>query len=57
MKNNSHPKTQVSESLVREVLTSYNKHKSEYRLNTLLRLTPDEIIEHIVKDLNDKSRK
>ena len=57
MKNDSHPKTQITESLVREVISSYNKHKSEYRLNTLLRLTPDEIIEQITKDLNNDTTK
>jgi hypothetical protein len=33
------------------VITSYNKHKGEYKLNTLLRLTPDEIIQKIAEDL------
>ncbi len=42
---------QISESLIREVITSYNKHKGEYKLNTLLRLTPDEIIQKIAEDL------
>lgn len=54
MKNDT--QTQITESLIREVITSYNKHKGEYKLNTLLRLTPDEIISQITKDLNDKNR-
>lgn len=49
MKNNI--QFQISESLIREVITSYNKHKGEYKLNTLLRLTPDEIIQKIAEDL------
>lgn len=48
--------TQITESLIREVITSYNKHKGEYKLNTLLRLTPDEIIKQIAKDLNGKDK-
>ncbi len=50
-------KTPITESLIREVITSYNKLKGEYRLNTLLRLTPDEIIAEIAKDLNQEHGK
>jgi alkanesulfonate monooxygenase SsuD/methylene tetrahydromethanopterin reductase-like flavin-dependent oxidoreductase (luciferase family) len=41
----------ITESLVREVLTSYDKYRGQYRLNTLLVMTPDEIIEQIAEDL------
>jgi hypothetical protein len=51
MKNNSHPKTQITESLIREVITSYNKHKGEYRLDAPIFLTVDEIINRIMVDL------
>jgi len=43
--------TQITESLIREVITSYNKLKGEYKLNTLLVMTPDEIIKQIAEDL------
>jgi hypothetical protein len=45
-------KTPITESLVREVISSYNKLKGEYRLNALKFRTADEIIEQITKDLN-----
>ena len=51
MSNNSHPQTPITESLIREVISSYNKHKGEYKMNTLLRLTPEEIIQKIAEDL------
>ena len=57
MNNNSHPQTPITESLIREVITSYNKHKGEYKLNTLLRLTPDEIIQKIAEDLEKEHAK
>jgi len=57
MKNNSHPKTQITESLVREVISSYNKLKREYRLDAPMFLTTDEIIEQIAKDLNEAHAK
>lgn len=44
---------QVSESLIREVITSYNKLKGEYKLESLKFRTVDEIIEQIAKDLNE----
>ncbi len=50
-------KTPITESLVRDIITSYNKHKGEYKLNTLLRLTPDEIISKITEDLNQENGK
>lgn len=43
--------TPITESLIREVITSYNKLKGEYKLNTLLVMTPDEIIKQIAEDL------
>jgi hypothetical protein len=51
MKNNSHPQTPITESLIREVLTSYDKYRGKYKLNTLLMMTPDEIIKQIAEDL------
>jgi len=55
MKNNSHPKTQITESLIREVITSYNKHKGEYRLDAPIFLTVDEIINRIMVDLKQEN--
>jgi alkanesulfonate monooxygenase SsuD/methylene tetrahydromethanopterin reductase-like flavin-dependent oxidoreductase (luciferase family) len=43
--------TPITESLIREVLTSYDKYRGQYKLNTLLVLTPDEIIKQIAEDL------
>ena len=51
MKKGSHPKTQITESLIREVISSYNKHKGEYRLDAPIFLTVDEIINRIMVDL------
>ena len=45
--------TPITESLVREVITSYNKLKREYKLEALKFRTVDEIIEQITKDLNE----
>jgi len=44
--------TPITESLIREVITSYDKYRGKYKLNTLFMMTPDEIIEQIAKDLN-----
>ncbi len=49
--------TPVTASLVREVITSYNKLKGEYKLNALKFRTVDEIIEQITKDLNEANVK
>jgi alkanesulfonate monooxygenase SsuD/methylene tetrahydromethanopterin reductase-like flavin-dependent oxidoreductase (luciferase family) len=43
--------TPITESLIREVITSYDKYRGKYRLNTLLVMTPDEIIKQIAEDL------
>ena len=43
--------TPITESLIREVLTSYDKYRGKYKLNTLLMMTPDEIIKQIAEDL------
>jgi len=43
--------TPITESLIREVLTSYDKYRGKYKLNTLLVMTPDEIIKQIAEDL------
>jgi hypothetical protein len=45
--------TPITESLVREVISSYNKLKREYRLDAPMFRTADEIIEQIAKDLNE----
>jgi hypothetical protein len=45
--------TPITESLIREVISSYNKLKREYRLDAPMFLTADEIIEQITKDLNE----
>ena len=49
--SNQEPKTEITESLVREVITSYNKLKGSYRLNTIQVMTPEEIIRKIAEDL------
>jgi hypothetical protein len=43
--------TPITESLIREVITSYDKYRGKYKLNTLLVMTPDEIIKQIAEDL------
>jgi hypothetical protein len=43
--------TPITESLIREVITSYDKYRGKYKLNTLLMMTPDEIIKQIADDL------
>lgn len=50
--SNQEPKTQITQSLVREVISSYNILKGKYRLDAPMFLTTDEIIEQITKDLN-----
>jgi hypothetical protein len=52
--SNQEPKTQITESLIREVITSYNKLKGSYRLNTIQVMTPDEIIQKIAEDLKNE---
>jgi hypothetical protein len=49
--------TPITESLIREVLTSYDKYRGKYKLNTLLMLTPDEIIKQIAEDLKKEHAK
>ena len=56
MSETQHPKTPLTESLVREIISTYNHYKGQYRVNSLIRLTPDEIINQITKDLNDKNQ-
>ena len=43
--------TPITESLIREVITSYDRYRGKYKLNTLLMMTPDEIIKQIAEDL------
>jgi hypothetical protein len=50
--SNQEPKTPITESLVREVISSYNSLKGKYRLDAPIFMTTDEIIEQITKDLN-----
>jgi hypothetical protein len=52
--SNQEPKTQITESLIREVITSYNKLKGSYRLNTIQVMTPEEIIKKIAEDLKNE---
>lgn len=57
MENQNHQiETPVSESLVREIITQYNRRKGKYKLNSLHMLTVDEIIEQITFDLNDNNK-
>jgi tRNA uridine 5-carbamoylmethylation protein Kti12 len=55
--SNQEPKTPITESLVREVISSYNSLKGKYRLDAPIFLTVDEIIEQITKDLNQSNVK
>lgn len=49
--------TPITESLIREVLTSYDKYRGKYKLNTLLMMTPDDIIKQIAEDLKREHAK
>lgn len=49
--------TPITESLIREVLTSYDKYRGKYKLNTLLMMTPDDIIKQIANDLKKEHAK
>ena len=49
--------TPITERLIREVLTSYDKYRGQYKLNTLLVMTPDEIIKRIAEDLKREHAK
>ena len=55
--SNQEPKTEITQSLVREVISSYNSLKGKYRLDAPIFLTADEIIEQITKDLNEANVK
>ena len=46
--------TPITESLVRQIITSYDKHKKEYRLDAPIFLTVDEIINQIMIDLKQE---
>ena len=54
MQNDSQPKTQITESLVRQIITSYDKHRREYRLDAPIFMTADEIINQIMIDLKQE---
>ena len=43
--------TPITESLIRDVITSYDKYTGKYKLNTLMMMTPDDIIKQIAEDL------
>ena len=47
-------KLQVTESLVREIVTTYNQYKGQYKMNSLFFMTSDDIIKQITKDLNER---
>jgi hypothetical protein len=49
--------TPITESLIREVITSYDRYRGKYKLNTLLMMTPDEIIKQIAEDLKKEHAK
>ncbi len=49
-------KLQVTESLVREIVTTYNHYKGHYKMDSLFFKTPDDIIKQITKDLNEKNQ-
>lgn len=46
--------TPITESLVRQIITSYDKHKREYRLDSPIFMTADEIINQIMIDLKQE---
>jgi len=50
-------KQKITEDTVREIVTQYNKRKGQYRMNSLMMLTVDEIIEQITIDLNDNNKR
>jgi len=49
--------TPITESLVRQIITSYDKHKREYRLDAPIFMTTDEIINQIMIDLKQEHAK
>ena len=46
--------TPITESLVRQIITSYDKHKRKYRLDTPIFMTAEEIITQIMIDLKQE---
>ena len=46
--------TPITESLVRQIITSYDKHKRQYRLDAPIFMTADEIINQIMIDLKQE---
>lgn len=55
--SNQEPKIELTQSLVQEVISSYNSLKGKYRLDAPIFLTADEIIAQITKDLNEANVK
>lgn len=55
MQNNT--QTPMTESLIRKVITSYDRYKGQYKLNTLLVMTSDDIIKQIANDLKEEHDK
>ena len=49
--------TPITESLVRQIITSYDKHRREYRLDAPIFMTADEIINQIMIDLKQENAK
>lgn len=49
-------KTPITESLVREIVSTYNHYKGQYKINSLKFMTTDDIVEQITKDLNEKNQ-
>ena len=47
--------TPITESLVRQIITSYDKHKRKYRLDAPIFMTADEIINQIMIDLKQEN--
>ena len=47
--------TPITESLVRQIITSYDKHKRQYRLDAPIFMTADEIINQIMMDLKQEN--
>lgn len=49
-------KTEVTASLIREIISTYNHYKGQYKMNSLKFMTTDDIVEQITKDLNEKNQ-
>ena len=49
-------KTPITESLIREIISTYNHYKGQYKMNSLKFMSTDDIVEQIKKDLTDRNQ-